>query len=84
MVAARLIKKTDEETGKDRYELISYLYPHASGCKPAMPCGSQTGSYRCAQSIGADTNVNDFKAIETLRRMRQCDNRGRKLKTERQ
>ena len=71
MVAARLIKKTD----KDRYEPISYLYPCASGCRSTLPCGSQTGSYRYAQNIGADTNVNDFNAIETLRRMRQCDNR---------
>jgi hypothetical protein len=59
MVAARLIKKPH----KDRYEPIS------------LSRGSQTGSYRYAQNIGADTNVNDFKAIETLRRMPQCDNR---------
>jgi hypothetical protein len=81
MVAARLIKNS----GKDRYKPISHLYPRASGCKSTLPCGSQIGPYRCAQSIGADMNVNDFKAIETLRRMRQCDNQPqRQAETERQ
>jgi hypothetical protein len=36
---------------------------------PSCRAELKLDSYRYAQNIGADTNVNDFKAIETLRRM---------------